>query len=115
MEGSCHCGAVRVAIPTAPDYINECNCSLCMTRGGLWGYFAPAEVVITGNATRSYVRADLKEPALSTHWCDHCGSTTHWTALDPTYNRMGVNMRLFDPAVYASVEIRQVDGRSWVC
>lgn len=112
LTGSCHCGAVRIAIPTAPDYINDCNCSLCMTRGAIWGYFPPAAVTITG-ATHRYIRADLPDPALATHWCATCGTTTHWLALDPAYDRMGVNMRLFDPADYAAVEVRPVDGRSW--
>ena len=112
LSGRCHCGAVRITIPAAPDYINDCNCSLCMTRGAIWGYFSPAAVTITGK-TKNYIRADLKEPALSTHWCAHCGSTTHWTALDPAYDRMGINIRLFEPEVYATIEIRPVDGRSW--
>lgn len=83
-----------------------------MTRGAIWGYFPPAAVTITGK-THRYVRTDLADPALATHWCATCGTTTHWLALDPTYDRMGANMRLFDPAEYAAVEVRPVDGRSW--
>ncbi len=112
LSGSCHCGAVRVTIPAAPEYINDCNCSLCMMRGAIWGYFPPAAVTITGD-THHYIRADLADPALATQWCAACGTTTHWLALDPVYERMGVNMRLFDPAVYAGVEIKLVDRRSW--
>lgn len=112
LSATCHCGAVGITIPAAPAYLNDCNCSLCVTRGGLWGYFLPADVVITGE-TSSYIRADLKEPALATHWCPHCGSTTHWWALDPAYDRMGVNLRLFDPAIWEAIDIRHVDGRSW--
>lgn len=112
LDGHCHCGAVRVTIPAAPDYINDCNCSLCVTRGAIWGYFHPAEVSVAG-ATHRYVRADLPKPALATHWCAACGTTTHWAAFDPGYERMGVNMRLFDPAAYAAVEIRAIDGRNW--
>lgn len=112
LSGSCHCGAVRVTIPAAPEYINDCNCSLCMMRGGIWGYFPPAAVTISGE-THHYIRADLADPALANHWCAHCGTPTHWRALDPAYQRMGINMRLFDPAEYAGVEIIPVDGRSW--
>ncbi|WP_066649728.1 MULTISPECIES: GFA family protein [Sphingomonas] len=112
LSATCHCGAVGITIPAAPDYLNDCNCSLCVTRGGLWGYFPPANVVITGETSR-YIRADLKEPALATHWCPRCGSTTHWRAIDPAYDRMGVNLRLFDPAIWEAIDIRHVDGRSW--
>lgn len=112
LAGKCHCGAVRVTIPAAPDYINDCNCSLCMTRGAIWVYFSPSAVTVMGE-THHYVRADLPQPALATHWCARCGTTTHWTALDPGYDRLGVNMRLFDDATYAGVELRAIDGRSW--
>lgn len=113
LSGHCHCGAVRITIPTAPDYINDCNCSLCTTRGALWGYFAPAMVEISGGPTGRYVRDDLAQAFLATHWCQQCGTTTHWTALDPGYERMGINMRLFAPESWAHVDIRAVDGRSW--
>ena len=112
LSATCHFGAVGITIPAAPDYLNDCNCSLCVTRGGLWGYFPPANVVITGETSR-YIRADLKEPALATHWCPRCGSTTHLRAIDPAYDRMGVNLRLFDPAIWEAIDIRHVDGRSW--
>lgn len=112
LSGKCHCGAVTVSVPAAPDYINDCNCSLCMTRGAIWGYFPPRDVTIAGETSR-YIRADLPDSALATHWCSHCGTTTHWSALDPGYDRMGVNMRLFRPGDYAHVEVRAIDGASW--
>lgn len=112
LHGQCHCGAVRITIPSAPDYINDCNCSLCVTRGALWGYFPPSSVAIIGGPTGRYVRSDLTQAYLATHWCQQCGSTTHWTALDPSYDRMGVNMRLFAHHDWADVAIRRVDGRS---
>ena len=113
LSGSCHCGAVRITIPTAPDYINDCNCSLCETRGAIWGYFSPTMVTITGGPTGSYTRSDLPKAYLTTHWCQHCGSTTHWAPLDPSYDRMGINMRLFAPEDWAQVDVRAIDGRSW--
>lgn len=110
--GSCHCGTVSLRIAAAPPYVNQCNCSLCTRTGGIWGYYRPAHVEISG-ATTSYVRADIAEPALATHFCLTCGSVTHWSSLDATYERMGVNMRMFNPEMLAGVEIRKVDGRSW--
>lgn len=116
--GACHCGAVRMTVATAPDYINECNCSLCDSHGAWWGYFAPSEVEVTGE-TRSYVRADLAVSAVSLHFCGVCGCTTHWT-LTPDYvvktgsnDRIGVNMRLFDRNALTDVEVRYPDGKSW--
>ena len=40
IEGSCHCGAVRLTLPEAPAELGSCNCSMCRRIGGLWGYYA---------------------------------------------------------------------------
>ncbi len=114
IEGSCHCGAVRVTIPHPPPYINDCNCSLCVKHGVIWGYFHPDRVSIAGGPLRAYRRADRAQPSLEVHWCEACGCTTHWSTLPPrSPDRMGVNMRLFEPDATEGVEIRPLDGRAW--
>jgi hypothetical protein len=80
-SGACHCGAVRITIPRKPDYVNNCNCTLCTKHAGLWGYYDPAEVSVSGD-TRTYIRADMAEPAIGTHFCGECGCTTHSTMVD---------------------------------
>ncbi|MCA1654848.1 MAG: aldehyde-activating protein [Sphingomonadales bacterium] len=116
--GSCHCGAVEIRIGEAPEYINECNCSLCSKHGALWGYFEPDRVRVFG-ATEIYCRSDRAEPTAALHFCAVCGCTTHWTAT-PAFirkfgiaNRMGVNFRLFEPSSFKGVELRFPDGRAW--
>jgi hypothetical protein len=118
-NGACHCGAVRVTVPRKPDYVNNCNCTLCTKHAGLWGYYDPAEVNITGD-TRTYIRADMPEPAIGTHFCSTCGCTTHWRVLEAFAAnhpemppQMGVNMRLFEADAVDGVEMRLVDGRAW--
>jgi hypothetical protein len=111
--GSCHCGNVTLTITSRPAYLNDCNCSLCTKTGALWGYFDPSTVTITG-AAAGYVRRDLKTPFLTTHFCPHCGVTTHWSPLPRAHqDRMGINMRLFDDVTVEDIELRQADGRSW--
>jgi hypothetical protein len=119
LGGTCHCGAVRLTIPRKPDYVNDCNCTLCTKHAGLWGYYDPAEVSISGD-TRTYIRADMAEPAIGTHFCGICGCTTHWrmleafTATHPGMPpRMGINMRLFAAEAVEGVEVRFPDGRAW--
>ena len=113
MKATCHCGAIEVSLAHAPEYINLCDCSLCLKSGGAWGYFETGEVEVMGE-THSYRRTDYATPAVEMHFCPRCGSTTHWL---PTENldedRMGVNMRLFEPAQLAGVEARTLDGRNW--
>jgi hypothetical protein len=117
LEASCHCGAVEVQIAKRPDYLNECNCSLCNSHGVWWGYFVPAEVKVTGK-TRAYRRVDRDEPAVELHFCGVCGCTIHWTLLPAFHekvgeDRMGVNLRLFEREALMGIELRFPDGKGW--
>jgi hypothetical protein len=106
IEGSCHCGAVKIEIPTAPTELTSCNCSICRRLGGLWCYFPPSQVRIAGN-TMMYRWGDK---TLDLHHCATCGCTTHWSPVDPAMDRMGVNARMMDPAVVAAARVRRLDG-----
>ena len=113
MTGGCHCGRVSIELAARPDYLNDCNCTLCLKSGALWGYYTVNAVKLNGE-TGEYVRADVTEPSVILHFCKKCGSTTHWSPAARLRNgRMGVNMRLFDPAELAGVELRFPNGRDW--
>ncbi len=113
MIGGCHCGDVSVALPARPDYINLCDCSLCAKSGGAWGYFTADQVRIEG-ATRAYRRADRDTAAVEMHFCDTCGTTTHWVLTEHAEgDRVGVNMRIFAPSEVSGIEARTLDGRNW--
>ena len=119
LSATCHCGAVHVQVAHAPDFIFECNCSLCESHGVWWGYYTPDEVEVTGD-TRGYSRADREVPAVEVHFCPRCGCTTHfalsaaWLEKSGAANdRMGVNMRLFDRAALSGVKLHFPDGRAW--
>lgn len=109
---SCHCGGVTIEMPRTPDYIGECNCSLCARIGGRWGYYNPAEVDIQADELGSYVREDMDPPTLATHFCQNCACTTHWTAL-PGHERgrLGVNMRMVEDGLLDGVPVRLIDGK----
>lgn len=112
IAGSCHCGAVRLTVPKAPEDLGSCNCSICRRTGGLWGYYEPDEVDIGDSSARlvGYVQGD---ETLTTWHCGICGCTTHWSPRDPAYERMGVNLRMFDPEVWEGLPRRLIDGASW--
>lgn len=139
LSAHCHCGAVTIRIPHAPDYINECNCSLCNSHGTWWGYFAPAAVEVRGD-TQSYARIDRSDPVVKIHFCRACGCTTHFHTTEgfaertgprsissesgnrfrdsemrpqKTTDVMGVNMRLVARAALEGVELRYPDGANW--
>lgn len=114
---SCLCGQIRIEIPRRPDFIHECNCTLCSKSGTRWAYFHPTEVKIVG-VTRRYSREDKDDPTAEIQFCANCGSTTHFS-LTPSAiakfgnSQMGVNLRLADDSDLAGVELRYPDGRAW--
>lgn len=119
VTGSCHCGAVRIAVPAAPEWIASCNCSICRRTGALMAYYPPGEVRVAGD-TATYLTGDR---FIRFHHCPTCACHTHWSASpealagplpdevrDALATRMGVNARLLDGF---AVEEGQVtfDGR----
>lgn len=106
IEATCHCGAVRLELPRAPDTLTSCNCSICRRTGGLWAYYSRGEVQRVGE-TDSYVWGDR---TLALHRCKVCGVVAYWLGLDAKLERMGVNARLMDPAVVAAARVRHLDG-----
>jgi hypothetical protein len=111
IESSCHCGAVHLRISRALDEVTDCNCTLCRRYGVLWAYFSPKDVQVTKDATDVYTRGPRETEF---HRCKHCGCVTHWTAVDKTRDRMGVNARLMAPEILSQVRVRHLDGAdSW--
>jgi hypothetical protein len=108
-HGSCHCGQIRLNLRETPTEVGECNCSVCRRTAGLWHYCAPGAVAVEGEGV-SYQRGDC---ALDLWHCPRCGCTTHWTATDPAYGRMGVNLRMFEPALWRDLSRRLIDGASF--
>lgn len=109
-EGSCHCGAVNLTLPSTPTVATDCNCSLCRRIGGPWVYFEFGTVEIDGHPenTIEYVQGDR---TLRTIRCRTCGCTTHWEPLDPkVIAKHGVNLGNFDPELIAAVRARKFDG-----
>lgn len=108
-EGSCHCGAVRLVLRDEPAEAGECNCSICRRTAALWHYCPPDRVTVEGEGA-AYRQGDC---ALDLWHCPTCGCTTHWTAVDPAYQRMGINLRMFAPELWAGLARRPIDGASY--
>jgi hypothetical protein len=110
LHGSCHCGAVRLTLPVAPDQATSCNCSLCRRTGGIWAYYALGTVSVQGHPenTEAYIWGDR---TLKNVRCRTCGIVTHWEPLEPEPGaRHGVNLRNFEPQLLDSVAVRHFDG-----
>lgn len=107
--GSCHCGAIELQLHEPPLEVSECNCSICRRIGGLWHYCAAGSLTVTG-PTIGYGQGDR---TLTIWHCPTCACVTHWTAIDPDYGKVGVNIRMFDPALWQELPRRFVDGASF--
>ncbi len=110
LEGSCHCGAVRIQVARKPRRLTSCNCSICSRYNTLWAYYDRSQVTIKArqDAKASYCWGDRQ---LRFVRCATCGCVTHWEPVDwSNGGRMGVNMRNFDPATIDSVRVRRLDG-----
>lgn len=110
LQGACHCGAVCLTLPSAPETATQCNCSLCRRTGGILSYYPFGSVTIEGHPenTESYVWGDR---TLRNVRCKTCGIFTHWEPLEATAGaRHGVNLRNFEPALLAAVQIKRFDG-----
>lgn len=110
ITGSCHCGAVTIEVPGAPEYAIDCNCSICRRTRALWAFYPEDSVRVEGEPahTEDYVWG---EKSLRTVRCRSCGCVTHWKTLKPNDSgRMGVNMANFAPQMVALLEVRRFDG-----
>lgn len=118
MTSTCACGGVEVTIDKKPDFIYDCNCSLCRKSGGAWGYFTSSLVSAVGT-TAPFSRTDKLAPIVEIHSCPICSATTHFTLTDtykskhPNVDQVGVNMRLFDPEELAGIDVHYPNGKDW--
>jgi len=39
LKGTCHCGAVQIAVARKPRRFTSCNCSICRRYSTLWAYY----------------------------------------------------------------------------
>ena len=106
LTGSCHCGAVRIEVPHAPEWVASCNCSICRKLGSLVAYFPDdGSVRVEGCEERSgsggpastgtvpYIWGDRM---IALHHCPVCACFTDWRSTGESYGRVGVNARLLD-------------------
>jgi hypothetical protein len=105
---SCQCGAVELEIAVPPQEVTDCNCSICRRYGVLWAYYSPTQVRFAKDGATDFYMWDDK--AIRFHRCRDCGCVTHWAAVDPAVDRMGVNARLMDPEAVGGARVRRLDG-----
>lgn len=110
LSAHCHCGAVQIEIPAAPDSATQCNCSICHRLGALWAFYPASAVRFTGHPehTDSYSWGRHQRHFVR---CRTCGCTTHChRTLAGQETEIEVNLRLFDPQALGPFRLRHFDG-----
>ncbi|KAI0426172.1 hypothetical protein F5Y09DRAFT_72501 [Xylaria sp. FL1042] len=51
LKASCHCGRIAIALPSPPEDINECHCSVCYKLGAMWAYYPREQVAVTASSS----------------------------------------------------------------
>ena len=112
VEGSCHCGNVRIELPSLPAWVADCNCSLCRRTAWRTAYYSPADVHISGE-TVAYVWGDYM---IGIHLFPVYGWGTHWQTLGEDFGKIGCgsgrksNSVDFRPAIESVAKIYIAGG-----
>ncbi len=109
-QATCHCGAVRITVPGKPEYLVDCNCSICRRNAALWAFYESDAIELSGHpeSTTEYVWGTR---TIRTMHCKVCGCATHWEPIDSkARTKVGVNARNFAPVEIEGIEVRKFDG-----
>lgn len=111
VKAACHCTAVRFEIAEHPQWVLDCNCTICRRYGALWTYFrgADAAKLITKpdpEATEAYLWLDKE---IGFHRCKTCGCVTHLQAAQEQVI-FGLNARMIPTLNPAKVRIVQMNN-----
>ena len=111
IRAACHCGAVRFEIAEPPEWVLDCNCTICRRYGALWSYYHPpdhAKLLVRPDpdATDVYLWGDR---GLAFHHCRTCGCITHFAVAADGFI-FGVNARMMAGLDPSKVMIRQKDN-----
>jgi len=111
IRAACHCGAVRFEIAEPPEWVLDCNCTLCRRYGALLSYYRGADQakLLTTPApgtTEPYLWGDRE---IAFHRCKSCGCVTH---IEAVADRVifGVNTRMMAGLDPAKVRLRRIDN-----
>ena len=110
LNGSCHCGAVQIAVAEKPQSLTQCTCSICHRYGAQWAYCtrSTATVSCDPDAVSVYVWGDK---SIEFYFCNTCGCLTHYESVEKfDDSRIAVNARMLTPIDTGDIRIRTFDG-----
>lgn len=112
LEGSCHCGAVRLEMARRPRRLTECDCSLCRRYAALWAYGSSRTVRVIARRKALQVYT-WKQRTLEFYRCRRCGCVTHHErSRKRPGSTVAVSARMLAPETIAGIPIRRFEGAS---
>jgi len=117
--GSCHCGAVTLALKTKgplskeSEVIGECNCSICSRKGTIVTYRPPTQISISltpGTSLSTYAFG----PKRFVHkFCPVCGVAVGTDDINNLRNQdlTAVNLRCFEDVEWEDIRVWREDGK----
>lgn len=110
IQGSCHCGKIRLEVEADPSEAIECNCSHCSRKGLILAFVPEGQVTITedeaGVATYTFNKHVIRH-----RFCRTCGVQPYARAEGKDGPTVALNLRCFDVDL-GSLKIRPFDGLS---
>jgi hypothetical protein len=111
-QGGCHCGRVRYEVTGDFSQGFDCNCSICMKRGALWGFVkAPQFKLLQGDdALTDYQFGKKKIHHL---FCQSCGVGSFSRGLAPNGDEtFAINLNCIDDIDVAALKQTPFDGKN---
>lgn len=108
-EGSCHCGDIAFTVESEFTEALDCNCSLCLRRGGLLA-FVPADN-FTLTSDKSLGTYTFHTHVLQHHFCTTCGIAPFSEGKAPDGKAMrAINLRCVPAVDLDGLKITKWDG-----
>ncbi|TVY82520.1 Centromere protein V [Lachnellula suecica] len=123
--GGCHCGNVTMALntqgplPCGHEYIQECDCSICMRNGTILAYPKTAQVSISfKEAPRVYLFGRMFQEHT---FCGICGVSVYLKRIPGSYDtanypdwerKTPVNLRCLEEVEWEKAEVKKGDWKT---
>jgi hypothetical protein len=109
--GGCHCGQVRYELTAEIASAYDCNCSICMKRGALWGFVGGDKFTLKSgaDALKDYL---FNKKAIHHLFCSSCGVGSFSRGMHDGRPIVAVNLRCLDEIDLAALPRVPVDGKS---
>ncbi len=110
IEGSCHCGRIKLKVDGDPGDAIECNCTHCSSKGLILTFFGRAQVTVEA-APDDIGTYTFNKHVIQHRFCRTCGCQPYAEGDGPQGPMTAVNLRCFDVDLGA-LTIAPFDGRS---